>query len=88
MWNPLTNDVPYPLWPLVGWSVAAEEVDGHSGQGDAYADQRVDGVTVERHDHQEDGQQAENDGVEEAELREGDGEEEKKLGLSLWFWMQ
>lgn len=68
--NPLTNDVPYPQWPFVGWSVAAQEVDGHSGQGDGDADQRVDGVTVERHDHQEDGQQAENDGVEEAELQE------------------
>lgn len=70
----LTNYVPYPLWSFVGWSVAAEEVHRHSRQGDAYANQRIDGVTVERHNHQEDGQQAENDGVEEAELQENGDE--------------
>lgn len=70
----LTDGATYPHWPLVGRGVAAEEVNGHSRQGYGDANQRVDGVTVEGHNHQEDCQEAEDDGVEEAEL-----EEEEKM---------
>lgn len=79
----LTNEVPYPQRPLGRRRVAAQEVHGNAGQSDADADQRVDGVTVERHDHQEDAQEAEHDGVHEAEL-EG-GEEHMKLQLGSRF---
>lgn len=58
----------------MGRSVAAEEVNRHARQGDADTDQGVYGVTVERHHHQEDGEETENDGVEETELWE-----EKKI---------
>ena len=54
----------------MGRSVAAEEVNRHARQGDADTDQGVYGVTVERHHHQEDGKETENDGVEETELWE------------------
>lgn len=54
----------------MGRSVAAEEVNRHSWQGDTNADEGVDGVAVERHHHQEDGEQTENDGVEQTELEE------------------
>lgn len=64
----------------MSWSVAAEKVDGHSWQGNTDADQGVDGVTVERHHHQEDGEEAENDGEEQTELREA--EKRKRRGLS------
>lgn len=70
--NSLTNYVPYPQRPLVGRSVAAEEVNRHSWQGDADANQRVDGVAVERHHHQEDGEETEDDGIEETQLRNKD----------------
>lgn len=66
----LTDGATYPHWPLVGWSVAAEKVNGHSRQGYGDADQGVDGVTVEGYHHQEDCQEAEDDGVDEAELEE------------------
>lgn len=70
----LTNEVPYPQRPFGRRRVAAQEVHGNAGESDADADQRVDGVTVERHDHQEDGQEAEQDGVHEAELEGGEHE--------------
>lgn len=73
----LTNEAPEPQWPLVGRSIAAEEVDGNPWQGNPNADQGVDGVAVERHHHQEDGEDAENDGVEETELQE----DEERRGL-------
>lgn len=66
----LTDGATYPHRPLVGRGVAAEEVNGNSRQGNGDADQRVDGVTVEWYNHQEDCQEAEDDGVEEAELEE------------------
>lgn len=66
----LTNEAPQPQWSLVGRSVAAEEVNRHARQGDADTDQGVYGVTVERHHHQEDGEETENDGVDETELWE------------------
>jgi len=64
----LTDEAAQPQRPLAGRSVAAEEVNGHSWKGDADADQGVDGVAVERHHHQEDGKEAENDGEEQTEL--------------------
>lgn len=70
----LTNEFPYPQRPFGRRRVAAQEVHGNAGESDADADQRVDGVTVERHDHQEDGQEAEQDGVHEAELEGGEHE--------------
>lgn len=69
-----TDYLPQPQWSLLGRRVAAEEVNRHSGQGDADADQGVDGVAVKRHDHQEDGQKTEDDRVEQTELREKRGE--------------
>lgn len=39
--------------------VDSQEVDGDPRQGDGYANQRVDGVAVQRHGHQEDAAQAE-----------------------------
>lgn len=41
------------------WQVDPQEVDGDPRQGDGYANQRVDGVAVQRHGHQEDAAQAE-----------------------------
>lgn len=70
-WVCLTDEAAQPQRPLGGRSVAAEEVDRNSWQGDADADQGVDGVAVEGHHHQEDGEEAENDGVDQAELWEG-----------------
>lgn len=64
-------------------SVAAEEVNRYSWEGDADTDQRVDGVTVERHHHQEDGEETENDGVEETELWEEERGNRWGNGLSL-----
>lgn len=64
----LTDEPSQPQRSFVSRGVAAEEVDGHSRQGDANADQGVDGVTVQRHHHQEDGEDAENNGVEQTEL--------------------
>lgn len=64
----LTDEPSQPQRSFVSRGVAAEEVDGHSRQGDADADQGVDGVTVQRHHHQEDGEDAENNGVEQTEL--------------------
>lgn len=73
----LTDEVPQPQWPLGSWRVAAQEVHGNSRQSDADAYQRVDGVAVKRHDHQEDGQEAENDGVQKAELEAEEGGRKK-----------
>lgn len=47
----------------MSWSFAAQEVNRHPWEGDADADQRVDGVAVQGHDHQEDGQDTEDNGV-------------------------
>lgn len=66
----------------MGRSVAAQEVYGHSRQGDADADKRVDGVAVEWHEHQEEGQEAENDGVEETELRKEERHHNQMCNLS------
>lgn len=60
-------------------SAAAEEVNGHSWEGDPDTDQRVDRVAVERHHHQEDGEETENDGVYETELWEKERGEVMKI---------
>lgn len=46
----------------------AHEVDGNARQGNGNADQRVDGVGVERDHHQEEGTQAEDHWVEQCQL--------------------
>lgn len=48
--------------------VDAQEVDGNPGQGDADADQRVDGVAVEGDRHQENGAQTEEHRVQQGQL--------------------
>lgn len=46
------------------WEIYAHEVDGNPRQGNANANQRVDGVAVEWDHHQEEGTQAEDHWVE------------------------
>lgn len=84
LWEPLTNEAPQPHGPPVRRSAAAEEVNGHPWEGDAHTDQRVDGVAVERHHHQEDREEAENDGVQETELWEEEREGEGMGEVVLW----
>lgn len=40
-------------WPGAGWQMDTHEVDRGTRQGHSYSHQRVDGVTVKRHYHQE-----------------------------------
>lgn len=58
--------------------MAAEEVNGHAWEGDPDPDQGVDGVAVQRYHHQEDREEAEDDGEEETELWTEAGENIKE----------
>lgn len=67
-------------WSWAGWQVDAEVVDWCSGQRHCNSHQRIDGVAVERHHHQEYAAQAVNDWEEQRQLQERSQEEEGEEG--------
>lgn len=65
----------------------AQEVDGYPRQSDGNANQRIDGVTVERHSHQENSAKTKHHRVQQGQLqmvkwRERD---DRQQNLSLCF---
>lgn len=65
----LTKDIPNKGWPPGLWQINTQEVDGDPGKGDPNANERIDGVTVEWHNHQKQGAYAEYDGKNQAQLK-------------------
>lgn len=65
----LTQDIPDKVWPPGFWQVNAQEVDGDSGEGNPNANEGIDGVTKEGHNHQKQGAYAEHDGEKQAQLK-------------------
>lgn len=75
----LTDYFAKESWSGAGRQVDAKEVDWYTRQCHSYSHQRVDGVTVEGHHHQEYGAQAEDDWEEQRQLWEAErGNEEVK----------
>ena len=51
------------------WHSDDEEIKGQARESNANADEGVDGITVKRYGHQEDGAEAEDNGKEKTELK-------------------
>lgn len=64
----LTDKFAKPQWSTGGRCIAAQKVDRDAWQGDCDANQRVNGVAVERDHHKKDGAKAENNRVDDTEL--------------------
>lgn len=80
----LTEDFVEESGPGAARQMEAEEVDGHAGQRHGDAHQRVDGVAVERHHHQEEAAQAVHDGEEQGQLWEGQPTGGRKLVFNIF----
>lgn len=65
----LTKDIPNKGWPAGLWQINTQEVDGDPGKGDPNANEGIDGVTEEGHNHQKQGAYAEHDGKNQAQLK-------------------
>lgn len=64
------------------WHSDDEEVKGQAWEGNANANEGVDGIAVKWNDHQEDGTAAEDNGEEKAELRAQKKQLEISSGLT------
>lgn len=65
----LTKDIPNKGWPPGLWQINTQEIDGDPGKGDPNANEGIDGVTIEGHNHQKQGAYAEHDGKNQAQLK-------------------
>lgn len=65
----LTQDIPNKERPPRLWQVNTQEVDRDPRESDPDANEGIDGVTEEGHNHQKQGAHAEHDGKKQAQLK-------------------
>lgn len=65
----LTKDIPNNEWSPGLWQINTQEVDGDPREGNPDANEGIDGVTEEGHNHQKQGAYAEHDGKKQAQLK-------------------
>ena len=66
----LTKDIPNKEWPSGLWQINTQEVDRDPREGNTDANEGIDGVTEEGHNHKKQGTYAEHDGKKQAQLKE------------------